>query len=179
MFFAEHTRQTNSICLPHALEGIGEQAGTRDRPHETSEKRERGRMGTSVELLFPSLPSSLLFSLNPRNRFNRFAQVENSSVQKFVRTRLNGVEGTRAVSRAAFTRVSFFRIVPCPPFLLATVSFLELLLHHVSTQALLVVLWDVKEDAWLFPTRNTADYNYLKNLKGEGAHESWGPRAGV
>ena len=103
-------------------------------------------MGTSVELLFPSIPSSLL-SLNPRNRFNRFAQVENSSAQKFVRTRLNGVEETRAVSRAAFTRVSFFRIVPCPPFLLATVSFLELLLHHVSTQALLVVLWDVKEDA--------------------------------
>lgn len=116
--------------------------GTRDRPRDTSEKRERGRMGTSVELLFLSLPSSPL-SLNPRNRFNRFAQVENSSVQKIGRTRVNGVEETRAV----FTRVSFFRIFPCPPFLLATVSFLELLLHHVSMQALLVVLWDVKEDA--------------------------------
>ena len=115
MFFAEHTWQTNSICLPHALEGIGEQAGTRDRPRETSEKRERGRMGTSVELLFPSLPSSLL-SLNPRNRFNRFAQVENSSVQKFVRTRLNGVEETRAVSRAAFTRVCFFPYCSLPTF---------------------------------------------------------------
>ena len=72
-------------------------------------------MGTSVELLFPSLPSSLL-SLNPRNRFNRFAQVENSSVQKFVRTRLNGVEETRAVSRAAFTRVCFFPYCSLPTF---------------------------------------------------------------
>ena len=172
--------------------------GTRDRPRETSEKRERGRMGTSVELLFPSLPSPPLSFINPRNRVSvwttnntvicttictapckRFAQVENWSVQKFVRTRVNRVEETREVSRAAFTRVSFFRIVPCPPFLLAAVSFLELLLHHVSMQALWVVLWDVKEDAWLFPTRNTADYNYLKNPNGEGAHESWGPRAGV
>ena len=161
------------------------------------EKRERGKMGTSVEFLFPSLPSSPLSFINPRNRVRfwtanntaicttictvpckRFAQVENWSIHKFVRTRVNGVEETREVSRAAFARV-FFRIISYPPFLLVTVSFLELLLHHVSMQALLVVLWGVKEAAWLFPTRNTADYDYLKNLKGEGVQESWGPRAGV
>ena len=99
------------------------------------EKREKGKMGTSVEFLFPSLPSSPLSFINPRNRVRfwtanntaicttictvpckRFAQVENWSIPKFVRTRVNGVEETREVSRAAFARDSFFPYYFLPTF---------------------------------------------------------------